>query len=142
MHIARQAFLSILVLASLLALLPGIAYAVGLFRVHGRPVPADPTAFDRGLVQAAWQGCREESPIAVTRLNPWGVAARLLFGDPLRAAPGERASWQIARTHNAAHPVGNNLWWHTSGTALTIWITRNWSAEQIGATLARDGLCK
>lgn len=142
MHSWHKAIFSMVAIMALLALLPGFVYMVGLAKVHGRPTPADPARFSQGAILAAWQQCRETSPIMVQSINPWGVVGNLLFGDPLRATPGERAAWRIASSHNASHPVGNNLWWHTSGTALTIWITRHWSAEQVGATLVRDSLCK
>jgi len=142
MHSWHRAILSMLVLVALLAAVPGFVYVVGLAKVHGRPTPADPALFRHEAIAAAWVQCREESPVAVRATNPWGVAGKFLFGNPLRTTPGERSAWRIASTHNALHPVGSNLWWHTSGAALTIWITRHWSAEQIGATLIRDGLCK
>lgn len=142
MHPWHRAILSMLVIVALLAASPGFVYFIGLAKVHGRPIPADPTLFSQEAIAAAWAQCREEPPIVVRATNPWSVAGKFLFGDPLRTTPGERSAWRIARTHNASHPVGNNLWWHTSGVALTIWITRHWSAEQIGATLVRDSLCK
>lgn len=130
------------VLVGLFAALPGIVYVVGLAKVHGRPVPADPHLFSRHAVAAAWEQCREAPPVVVKATNPWGVTGIFLFGDPHRTTPGERAAWRIASTHNASYSVGNTLWWHISGVALTIWMTRHWSAEQIAATLARDGLCE
>ena len=138
----HRAILSILALVALLVASPGVVYLVGLAKVHDRPTPADSKTFSSEAVSAAWEQCRETLPVAVEATNPWGVASRFLFGDPLRTSPGERAAWRIASTHNAAHPVGGGLWWHTSGAALTIWVTRHWSADQIGATLVRDSLCK
>jgi len=131
-----------LVLVALLAAVPGFVYVVGLAKVNARPTPADPALFSHEAIAATWAQCRDESPVVVRATNPWGVAGKFLFGNPLRTTPGERSAWRIASTHNASHSVGSNLWWHTSGVALTIWITRHWSAEQIGATLVRDGLCK
>ncbi len=142
MHSWQRAILSMLVLIALLAAIPGFVYVVALARVHGRPTPADPALFSQEAIADAWAQCGEQSPVAVRAINPWGATGRFLFGNPLRTTPGERSAWRIARTHNASQPVGNNLWWHTSGAALTIWITRHWSAEQIGATLVRDGSCR
>ena len=141
MRIASRAIISLLAVVGLLVLLPGIIYAAGLLKAHGRPIPADPAAFDRHILTTTWAACREELPIAVLPLNPWGVTLRLLSVD-MRTNPGELAAWQIAKSHNIAHPVGSNAWWHASGAALVIWITRNWSADQVAAALARDGLCK
>lgn len=142
MHIWHRAILAMLVLTALLIAWPGFVYVIGLAKVHSRPTPADPTIFSPEAISTAWLQCGEELPIAVGVANPWQVAGTLLFDDPRRASAGERAAWQIASTHNASHPVSSNLWWHTSGTALSIWITRHWSAEQVGATLVRDNLCK
>ena len=138
----HRAIISMLVIVVLLAALPGFVYIVGLAKVHGRPAPANPDLFNQEAIAAAWQQCHEVSPNAVQATNPWGFVGKFMFGDPLRTEPGERSAWRIASTHNASHPVGNSLWWHISGAALTIWITRHWSAEQIGATLVRDALCK
>lgn len=142
MHSWSRSILFMLVIIALLAASPGFIYILGLSKVHGRPTPADPAHFRHEAIAAAWAQCREGAPISVQATNPWGVAGKFLFGSPLRTTPGERAAWRIASTHNASNPVGNNLWWHTSGVALTIWITRHWSAEQMGATLVRDSLCK
>jgi hypothetical protein len=140
---SRQLVLSTaLALAALVAALPGFAYVAGLAKAHGRPEPASPAHYSSEAVAAAWARCDEQLPLATQQLSPWGYAGRLLFGNALRAAPGERAAWRIAATHNVRHPVGGSFWWHMSGAALTIWLTRHWSAEQIGATLARDNLCR
>ena len=138
----QRAILSLLVILGVIASLPGAIYFIGLAKVHGRPIPANPAGYSPETIAATWVRCRERVPVAVQPINPWSFAGKFLFGDPLQASPGERAAWRIASTHNVAHPVGGNLWWHTSGAALSIWVTRHWSAEQIGATLVRDGLCK
>lgn len=142
MQLWQRALLSLLVVFASILSVPGIIYVVGLARVHGRPVPADPSQYSSEAISAAWMRCREQIPIAVHASNPWSFAYKFMFADPLEATPGERASWRIASTHNSRHRSGDMLWWHTSGAALSIWITRHWSAEQIGATLVRDNLCK
>src|SRR5690606_19789629 len=101
-----------------------------------------PAQFGPDTIAAAWLQCREETPIRVSPTKPWRFVGKFLFRNFIGTSPGEHAAWRIASAHNFAHPVGNATSWHTSGAALTIWITRHWSAEQIGATLVRDGLCK
>ncbi len=142
MRYRHRAIISILVFIVLLAALPGIIYFVGLAKVHDRPTAADPALFSQEAITTAWAQCHEELPITVEPTNPWSVTSNFFLGSPQRTAAGARSAWRIASTHNALNPVGNNLWWHTSSLALTIWVTRHWSAEQIGATLIRDGLCK
>jgi hypothetical protein len=94
------------------------------------------------VIAAAWARCGERGPVAVDAVNPWTYAIALLFDDVRATTPGSIAAWRIAARHNATHPVGNMFWWHTSGAALSLWIRRHWSAEQIGATLVRDDLCR
>ncbi len=142
MHTTKRALLSLIILLGLIALIPWAVYMTGLLRVEGRPTPADPAAYDRASLVSAWEDCRESTPMSVERLDPWTIAIQLLLEAPSSTKPGQRAAWRIAASHNAAHPVGNMLWWHTSGTALTLWITRHWSADQISATLIRDGSCR
>ncbi|WP_303747638.1 hypothetical protein [Stenotrophomonas pigmentata] len=142
MRFWQRSAISILALLALLIAAPGLFYVIGLSKVHGRPTPADPALFSRNEIAAAWAQCHEKIPIAAAATNPWSVAGNLLFGSPDHAPPGERASWRIAGAHNAASHLQSNTAWHISGSALTIWITRHWSADQIGATIARDRLCK
>ena len=142
MHSWQRAIGSIVVLLAVGLSLPGLVYVAGLLKVNGRPTPADSNLFSQDAITSAWLKCQEKAPISVQPINPWGFTGRFLFGDPLRRDSGERAAWRIASTHNAANHVVGGLWWHTSGVALTIWITRHWSADQIGATLVRDNLCK
>jgi hypothetical protein len=138
----HRAFLSVLVILAVALSLPGAAYVVGLATVHGRPVPADPANYSSELIAASWSRCREKTPIAVQAMSPWSYANKFMFADTHEETPGERAAWRIASTHNSKHRRSGMLWWHTSGAALSIWVTRHWSAEQIGATLVRDNLCK
>ncbi|GAB3346983.1 hypothetical protein [Marilutibacter aestuarii] len=138
----HRAILSLAVILGVIALLPGAIYLIGLAKVNSRPVPADPADYTAESIAEAWTGCQESMPLAVEAMSPWNFAGKFLFGDPLEVGPGERAAWRIASAHNVARPVGGGLWWHTSGASLGIWITQHWSAEQIGATLARDNLCK
>jgi hypothetical protein len=137
----RKVGIASLVVVALALALPAIAYGIGLLMVNGRPTPADPSRYSSEAIGAAWQSCSEQMPVALAPLNPWSVAASIIWGDYRNRSAGETAAWQVARTHNAEHRVGGMWAWHLSGAALTIWITRNWSAEQIGATAIRDNLC-
>lgn len=140
--IGRWVGCALVAFITLLLLLPGIVYLVALDRVDGRPTPANPSGYGEEAINASWVGCYEHLPLRVEATNPWNYVGRFIYGDPLRTTPGERAAWRVAATHNSNHPLESGFWWHPSGAALTIWITRNWSAEQIGATLVRDDLCK
>jgi hypothetical protein len=138
----RKTLVGIAVVAFVVLALPAIAYGIGLSKIEGRPIAADPASFSSAQVNSAWQSCREHLPIALDPLNPWGYAAKILWGDTGFAGNGQLAAWLVARRYNSSHLPGGMKWWHLSGAALTIWVTRNWSAEQVAATLARDESCK
>ncbi len=134
----RRAVAALLIVLVLIAAAPGLVYGLGLWMIDGRPQPraATPVA-----AAAAWVNCREPLPLRVQPLNPWGVMLDLLRHGS-RSTPGARAAWVIARDHNARHLGRRGVWWHVSGSAMVIWITRHWSAEQIAATAAAEGLCR
>lgn len=71
MKVVRWAIISLLMIAVLLLLLPGIAYVAGLARVDGRPVPADPTHYSKEAIDTAWSQCRDSLPVSVQTINPW-----------------------------------------------------------------------
>jgi hypothetical protein len=142
MAAGRRTVSALLLVVGLVLSVPAVLYGIGLFKVHGRPIPADPARFSAAEISTAWGRCRETLPLTVSPLNPWGYTAKVLSGASDLDSAGAIAAWQVASVHNATNPVGNTGWWKLSGAALTIWITRQWSAEQIGATLVRDNLCR
>lgn len=143
MKTLRWLSLALLTIAVSLSVLPGVAYLVALNRVEGRPVAADPAAYTTETIGAAWALCREPLPLSVYTLNPWQWLISFHDLDIQHRPPGERAAAFVARRHNAGNPqTRNSFWWHASNAALMIWITRHWTAEQLGATVVRDGLCQ
>lgn len=115
----------------LLALLPGIIYFTGLFYITGRPAFAQTCQLNSAQKLSLWRALGEnENHISVRAMNPWAFAAKFNSEILSEHYAGERASWFIARNHNMTH-LGNRAWWHVSGAALTIWLTRHWTAEQL-----------
>jgi hypothetical protein len=119
-------------------------YALGLSNIEGRPEPPTDTnhiAADTALLQ---QTFRSTAPVAVHVLNPWTYTATLLTQDPknLRANNGSSAVWLIARDYNYKHLKNRKMsYWHLSGAALAIWVSRNWTTDQIvvaAAAIARS----
>jgi hypothetical protein len=119
-------------------------YVLGLSNIEGRPEPPTDTnhiAADTALLQ---QTFHSTAPVAVHVLNPWTYAATLLTEDPksLRADTGSSAVWLIARDYNYKHLKNRKMsYWHLSGAALTIWVSRNWTTDQIvvaAAAIARS----
>lgn len=141
MSTTGKAVIVVLIALSFAAALPGIAYIAGLVLVRGRPAPVDATVLDRDAHAHVIRACREEAPLRMRPLNPWHVSTRFLSDDPLGWEPGEYAASRIAMRHNVEQLAGGHFRWHVSNTALTIWITRHWSAEQLYATALHHGLC-
>jgi hypothetical protein len=121
------------VLGGLICLAPAGLYALGLSNVNGRPKPpasCHPTSTDRTLLERA---LRMSQPVTVKPLSPWAFVNFILEDDARNAAAGGvAASWLVAQHYNAQHLKDRrSIAWHLSGAALTIWITRHWSDDEV-----------
>ena len=134
------------VLALLILAGPWGIYELGLTNIDGRPTPLignSPTVEDDLLLRRIF---RTSHPISVQPLSPWSYARdSVMSGPSSSSSAGAAAAWLIARHYNTGHLKNRNmLWSHVSGAALTIWITRNWSSDQVIETAAdlarRDSL--
>jgi len=104
-------------------------YWLGLYAVDERPALPSVIA-DVEAQKLAWSEARGEGEPKVNPITPYGYIY-LVFNDR-RPYPDLSVSWLVAANHNRENKkFKGNLWWHLSGAALTIWITRNWSTEQI-----------
>jgi hypothetical protein len=131
--VGTVAVVSLLAAPVLVSILPIGLYGVGLLNIEGRPEPPIQTsnlAADTAYLEQAF---RRREPIAVRVLNPWTYAASLVTDDTDPSSDdGSIAAWVIARNYNGSHLKNRRMtFWHLSGAALTIWVSRNWTAEQI-----------
>ena len=108
---------------------PWAIYGLGLHGTVGRPEP--PTALaapERQL--AVWQlakGTAEPKPVSLNPYNYLQLAAK-----PGPSRPALLVAWWVASDYNISHQRYPGMgWWHLSGAALTIWLSRNWSIEQL-----------
>jgi hypothetical protein len=132
------------VFAGLGLLLPWGLYGLGLTNIDGRPsAPTGPpisTQDDEFLRHEL----RAQHGISVVPLAPGGYFVGLLMANSKVSAEesGADAAWLVARNYNASHLKNRqSVWWHLSGAALTIWITRNWAPDQVlsrAAEIARQ----
>jgi hypothetical protein len=107
-------------------------YWLGLSNVEGRPEP--PTQMREIAADTALLGqyFNNESPIVVRVLNPWSYLGEMRPVLPVPRLNGSHAVWIIVRNYNGSHLRNHRgIWWHLSGAALTIWVTRNWTTDQI-----------
>jgi hypothetical protein len=128
-------FLRYLGIGILLAalLLPWGAYWVGLRMVSEYPVPTSPfvSAQQRAWL---WSQTRGAGELKLMPSNPYAYLYQILQtgNQPSR---GLQIAGCVARAHLAnQQDTQRMIFWHLSSAALTIWLTRNWSEEQIIAS--------
>jgi hypothetical protein len=120
--------------AALVALIfgPWVLYAVALSNVTSRPALPTNGPVAASDAEAVWRKLRERGPIVVEPLSPHRYLLVLLTNDTL--PPGAHVAWSVARNHNQERLADQRvIWWNLSGAALTIWLTRNWTTDQLVA---------
>jgi hypothetical protein len=144
-----RSFVGKIAVASLIAAilfvlsLPIGLYGLGLLNIEGRPEPPMQTSNLETDADYLQQAFRRSEPLSIRAPNPWSYAVSLLSeGNDYNSDDGSIATWVIARNYNSAHLKNRQMTFrHLSGAALTIWISRNWTAEQIvtaAATITRS----
>ncbi len=122
---------SAVALVLLLALItPMLLYMWGLSNVDGRPQrPTHMATYEEQ--SRIWKQAGGDGRFVIQAMNPFGFFGRFLV-DSYRAPAGEHAAYWIARSYLRERRRGQGMAaWHTEVAALTIWITRNWSVEEI-----------
>lgn len=119
--------------------LPVALYWLGLANINGRPerpIPGNTITADTSLLQQAFHSDR---PIAIRASNPWSYAASLLTmrANGLRLDGGSKAIWLIVSNYNSKHLGDQRMpYWHLSGVALSVWLSRNWTTDEVVAAAA------
>jgi hypothetical protein len=110
---------------------PVLLFWVGLSGIDG--MPSKPSSIAPREQQLwVWQQARGKGEPKVEATSPYSVAAKLLIGRAEPTPAGELATWWVASDYLLAHQRYRGMgWWHLSGTALTIWLTRNWTTEEV-----------
>ncbi|MFN3188763.1 MAG: hypothetical protein ACK42D_04465 [Candidatus Paceibacteria bacterium] len=125
------------VLAVLVYATPWIIYGVGLSMIDGRPQPPSEVSFSEQDLEGLRTRYRLYGSGNVFGSTPWGYVIALAGGNHSGLAEkGTVLAWPIAREYNSTH-LEQRQWWHLAGAALTIWIMRNWAADQIRAEVLR-----
>jgi hypothetical protein len=122
-------------IVALLALGPWALYEIALSNVEGRPALPATQTLPTEEKQAIWESLKERGPIGIERLTPHAYI--LMFLEYHEPVPGANVAWFVARDHNSRNLRRRSMgWWHLSGAALTIWLTRNWSTGELLAKVA------
>jgi hypothetical protein len=107
--------------------IPWLAYGIGLSQIDGRPTHATHTVSAEekdGLLKKL----RIPQPAEINPISPYSYLSYLLQHKTIGASG--RIAWIIARSHNIEH-LSDHRYWHLSGAALTIWLTRNWTPTEL-----------
>lgn len=110
---------------------PLILYGLGLSGVDGRP-PKPLQLASIAQQELAWKRARGEGVPRIDPMNPYSLAIALLAAPEARTPPGQLITWWLASGHLREHQRHKGMgWWHLSGAALAIWVSRNWTSEEI-----------
>lgn len=120
----------VLCLVTLVLGLPWALYGLGLRAVEGRPEPPSQIA-PQALLQRVWQRAGSAGPPEAVVLDP----VTYLLSASVQARPPDIVAfaWRVASDYGRDHlqPDAGPLRQHLAGAALTIWLTRHWSVEQL-----------
>jgi hypothetical protein len=136
---ARRIARTVLGMAILILILalasPMLLYAVGLHGVSGRPALPKALAPSEERL-AVWKKARGTGEPVLEPVNPYNY----ISGVARMSDPGLLVAWWVASEYNLEHQrYKDGLWWHLSGAALTIWLTRHWSIDQLLSKVAGSG---
>ena len=137
MRLLRRALIALVCTSLVLILVAPLAlYGYGLSGVDGRPERPVQMA-SQAEQQRIWNHARGVGPVVIKPMNPYGFVLDF-FNGQMRPPAGEILPYWIARAYLPEHRLNEgNLSWHLSCAALTIWISRNWSAEEILTVASR-----
>jgi len=121
----------LIILAVSLLFFPWLLYAIGLSNIEGRPSLPTNATLTPDEAQKIWEELKEKGPIQIEKISPWHYVFMVLEAND-KPKSGEYLAWFVARNYNSTHMRNKRMiYWHLSGASLTIWLTRNWSAEQL-----------
>jgi hypothetical protein len=118
-----------------MALGPWLLYCLALSKIDGQPSRASQGVYNAEDAIPLLRKLREPQPLIVEPMSPYSFLVSLYASSHLSAdmfPPGSRLASMIAREHNTRH-LADHGWWHFSGAALTIWLTRNWTTDELVA---------
>ncbi len=132
----RRLVWCLIALAGVVWLTPWALYEWGLSNITGRPIPAPTPLTDKDETLLR-QVLRAQSRISVEPISPWHYLIASVRTGRESVSGGTLAAWLVARNYNRSHLKRHaSIWWHLSGAALTIWLTRNWTSDAVLRTAA------
>jgi hypothetical protein len=116
---------------------PLALYSLGLNGVEGRPQKTLQLASAEQKT-VVWKRARGEGMPYVSADNPYSYVASVFLAQEQRTPPGQLVTWWVARDYLLRHQRYKGMgWWHLSGAALAIWLSRNWTSDEILSAAAQ-----
>lgn len=139
----RLRFIALVLLSAIVALLLALPlglYWLGLNGVEGLPQkPSQLVSKERQAI--VWKRARGGGVPRIDQMNPYSFAVSLVVKEDPKTPPDQLIAWWVASDYLLSHQRQKGMgWWHLCGAALTIWLTRNWTSEEIlsAAVLLRE----
>lgn len=127
----KKIIIILAVIIFIIAMAPWLLYGIGLYNVSGRPEYAS-TKITNEEAKIIWKELRETGPIHVEQISPWEYALLFFKKKPLNNYPGMNSAWFVVRDFNLNRIENKRIgFWHLSGASMTIWLTRNWTTNEI-----------
>ncbi len=125
----KRVLLALAVVVTVIVGGPWSLYWLGLYGVSGQPaLPVSIATPD--LQTGAWQHAGYEGSPVLAVLDP--VTYLLSASGQEAPPPATLFAWRIAVSYNRDHQrYAGPVWKNLSGAAMSIWLTRNWTIEQL-----------
>jgi hypothetical protein len=107
-------------------------YGIGLAKVDGRPLHTSQTVVTPEDAEALWRRLSIPQPVRLDPVSPYPYVQALVFGDQKILGPSSRIAGIIVSSCKIGHLTDHRAW-HLSGAALTVWLTRNWTPNELVA---------
>ena len=120
----------IILVTAFFVMAPWGLYELGLLNISGRPVAPANTVFDPKLAESIWYKSGERGTIRIDSLTPYNYFLSMIETGRLKG--GYHIAWLVACDFNANNLKNKRMiWWHLSGIAMTIWLSQNWTTDQL-----------
>jgi hypothetical protein len=114
-----------------IALGPWVLYRIGLSGISGYPQPPVQIV-GQDKIEHVWRLAHGTGHPHIKAMSPHGFLFRMYQSKPHDQRPDELISEWVATNYCRTHRTRKGmLWWHLSSVSLAIWISRNWTEEQI-----------
>ena len=112
--------------------MPGILYYVGLNNISGKPEISNIEKLNENQLKSLLNYYKVDNIPEISKVNPWEYVFALIGNESNSISSGTNMVWSIVRSYNSNNIKNKRMiYWHLSGAALTIWLSNNWTQNQV-----------